>query len=331
VRLPILLPYQIPLRIPHSGHESSILSGYDLADEERFDVPLDQARLEITMIQISKESCTACGLCAKVCHEHCIEWVQSRSKTVPEIDRFFCSSCAQCIAICPRQALSWKGCTPVRFERGKLPTADQLEELLKERRTIRRFKPKSIDQARLTKIAEIGKCAPTNNYDLRLILIDDPDIMRQMDEIIMREVRLLHGIFFRFDVLFNLFSTLTPKIEPKVRAKLKHSVHAGTSMPTLPSVMVLVVGDRRVVLSEISAHYAIYTMILYAQSLGIGSRINASGSLNLDRSRAIRSRLNLAPHENILAMVEMGYPAVRFSNKVEGRTLPIQWNGGVSE
>jgi ferredoxin len=282
------------------------------------------------MISINEGRCTACGLCETICHEHCIKLVQGASAAVPRVDRSVCSECTQCIAICPRQALSLNGTEPVRFDRGKLPSPDQMEELFKERRTIRRFKPRSIRAEVLTKIAEIGKHAPTNNYNLRLILVDDPRIMRQMDEIIMRDVRLLYALFFRSDIIFRFLAALSPKLDPQLRVKMKYGVDQGTSMPTLPAVIALVVGDRRVVLSDVSAHYALYTMILYAQSLGIGSRINASGLLNLDRSKEVRRRLNIGRHENILAMVEMGYPAVKFSNKVEGRTLPIQWDGGVS-
>lgn len=279
------------------------------------------------MIHIKTERCTACGLCADICHERCIEIVDGKETSTPRIDRATCSRCAQCIAICPRQALSWNGVEVVRFDRSKLPSADHMEELFKERRTVRRFKQKPIGPQMLHKLAEIGKCAPTNHYDLRLILVDDPRIMRKFDAIIMRDIRLLHDLFFRFDGVFKLLSMLTPKIEPKLRAKMKYGLHQGTSMPTLPAVIAMVVGDRRVVLSEVSAHYALYTMMLYAHSQGIGSRINASGLLNLDRSKKVRELLRIRPHESILAMVEMGYHAVRFSNKVEGRSLPVQWNG----
>jgi nitroreductase/Pyruvate/2-oxoacid:ferredoxin oxidoreductase delta subunit len=282
------------------------------------------------MICINEERCTACGLCEKICHERCIELVPGTDGLVPQLDRSVCSGCTQCIAICPRQALSLNGNEPVRFNRGNLPSPDQLEELFKERRTIRRFKRKPISAETLTKIAEIGKHSPTNNYNLRLILIDDPRIMRRFDEIIMRDIRLLHTLFFRSDLIFHLLSALSPLFDPKVRVKMKYGISQGTSMPTLPAVIALVVGDRRVVLSEVSAHYALYTMILYAQSLGIGSRINASGLLNLNRSRKMRRMLNISRNENILAMVEMGYPAVKFSNKVTGRTLPVQWDGGIS-
>jgi ferredoxin len=48
----------------------------------------------------------------------------------------------------------------------------------------------------------------------------------------------------------------------------------------------------------------------------------------LNRSKAVRSRLQLGKHERIFGTLGLGYPAVRFSNKVRGRALPIQWNEG---
>ena len=66
-------------------------------------------------------------------------------------------------------------------------------------------------------------------------------------------------------------------------------------------------------------------MILYAQAKGIGSRLKGIGQVLLDRSSAARERLGLQRHEHILGMLELGYPAVRFRNKVEGKTLRIEW------
>jgi hypothetical protein len=68
-------------------------------------------------------------------------------------------------------------------------------------------------------------------------------------------------------------------------------------------------------------------MILYAQTKGIGSRINGGIPLTLGRSRRARQRLGLQRHERILAAVELGYPAVRFRNKVEGKHMRVSWNG----
>jgi len=95
-----------------------------------------------------------------------------------------------------------------------------------------------------------------------------------------------------------------------------------------PPAVVLIVGDPRVGLSEASAHYALHNMILYAQAKGVGSCLWGSAQIFLDRNREVRKRLGLQRHERILGALGLGYPGVRFRNKVAGKTLPIQWNGG---
>ena len=49
--------------------------------------------------------------------------------------------------------------------------------------------------------------------------------------------------------------------------------------------------------------------------------------LLLDRNEEVRERLGMQSGEHILGIVVLGYPAVQFANKVEGKTLPIRWNG----
>jgi nitroreductase len=95
-----------------------------------------------------------------------------------------------------------------------------------------------------------------------------------------------------------------------------------------PAAVVFIVGDKWIAHSEASAQYALYNMILYAQARGIGSCLWGGGKLALDRSKAARERLGLQKREHILGALLLGYPAVTFRNKVEGKTLPIQWNSG---
>ena len=49
-----------------------------------------------------------------------------------------------------------------------------------------------------------------------------------------------------------------------------------------------------------------------------------------DRDKNIRKHLGLAKREHILGTLMLGYPALKFSNKVLGKTLPIEWNGVAS-
>jgi nitroreductase/NAD-dependent dihydropyrimidine dehydrogenase PreA subunit len=277
------------------------------------------------MIVVDVEKCGGCGLCARICHEQCIDLANRDEGVVAQVDHALCSTCTQCIAICPQQALSWNRVPPVAYDDSRLPTAEQLEELLKQRRTIRRFTEAKIDRAHIREIVGYGIYAPTNNYALRAIVVDDPATMEALDAIIMRYVSWAYTLLYRSPWVFNFLRAITPAVDLKTKVKMERGLASGRSMDTLPAAMVFVVGDRRILLSDASSQYALYNMILYAQAKGIGSRIKAAGSITLDRSRSARECLGLRRREHILATLELGYPAVRFRNKVEGKTMDIQW------
>jgi nitroreductase/Pyruvate/2-oxoacid:ferredoxin oxidoreductase delta subunit len=279
------------------------------------------------MIVADKKRCRGCGLCARICHERCIVLVDGTGGTLATINRALCSTCTQCIAICPQRALSWDQVPPVVYDQGRLPSAEQLDELFKQRRTIRIFKPDRIDRALVEEIVSYGIYAPTNNYELRAIVVDDPKIMEALDAIIVRFVSWIYNLFYRSRVVFNLIRVITPAMDPKDRVKMEGDLERGRTFDTPPAAMVFIVGDRRIGLSEASAQYALYNMILYAQAKGIGSRLKGTGPIMLDRSRAARECLGLQKQEHILGTLELGYPAVRFRNKVQGKTMSIQWNG----
>jgi nitroreductase/ferredoxin len=279
------------------------------------------------MITVDKKKCRGCGLCAGICHEQCIVLDGRDNGAVARIDHALCSTCTQFIAICPQRALSWDHVAPVSYDDSRLPSPEQLAELLKQRRTIRRFKQDKIDRALIEEIVGVGIYAPTNNYALRAVVVDDPATMEALDGIIMRFVRWIYNLFYRSEIVFRVVGALTPAVDAKGRVKMARGLERGRASETLPVAVVFVVGDRRILLSEASAQYALYNMILYAQARGIGSCINAGGPITLDRSRAARRWLGLERREHILGTLELGYPAVRFRNKVEGKTMPIVWNG----
>jgi nitroreductase/NAD-dependent dihydropyrimidine dehydrogenase PreA subunit len=275
------------------------------------------------MVIVDPKKCTGCGQCASLCHEQCIT-VASADRAA-QIDHALCSTCTQCIALCPRQALSWEGVPPAAYDKSRLPSAEQLAELFKQRRTVRRFQPAPVDRALIAEIVGYGIYAPTNHYALRAIVVDDAATIEALDALIVQFTARVYNLFYRPRAVFNLVRRITPLIDAKGKVKMEQGLARGRTYETPPAATVYVVGDRRILLAEASAQYALYNMILYAQAKGIGSRIKASASISLDRSRAARKRLGLRRREHILAAIELGYPAVRFRNKVEGKEMSIQW------
>ena len=273
------------------------------------------------MIVVDSEKCDGCGQCVRICHEHCMELTEGSVS----IDHEFCSMCTQCVAVCPRQALSWDHVLPVAYDESRLPSPDQLEELFKERRTIRFFRSEKIDRTLLEEIVGYGIYAPTNNFELRAIVVDDQATIEDFDGIIQRWNARIYNTFYRPRVLYALLRRLWPKRDYlEAKPKLEAALEAGRAIREL-AAMIFIVGDKRTPLSVDSAQYALYNMILYAQVKQIGSSLWGPGRLFLNRHQVARECLGLGKHEQIFGTVLLGYAAVKFRNKVEGKTLDIEW------
>jgi NAD-dependent dihydropyrimidine dehydrogenase PreA subunit/nitroreductase len=276
------------------------------------------------MVVIDEEKCIACGLCVKICHEHCITLVDD----VALIDDAFCSTCTQCVAICPERALSWDGVPPATYEPRRLPSPEQLDELLKERRTIRSFKRQAIERPLLEEVVSYGAYAPAHSYALRAVVADDEETLSLLDQAVMRFNARLYNLVFRPRVVGLLARWSGPTYESeylKVKPKLERALASGQAYPSPPAAFVFLVGDRRVPLAAESAQYALYNMALYAQLKGLGCRNLVGNQMIFNRSRAVRARLGLHRRERIYGTLGLGYPAVKFRNKVQGRSMALCW------
>ncbi len=285
------------------------------------------------MIQIHAEKCSGCGLCVDICHEDSL----NLSKGELQIDRSLCDICAQCIAICPRQALSWDGVLPAAYERAQLPSPDQLLELFKERRSIRVFKGTRIERAVLEEIAACGVYAPTHNHVFKVIVVDDSDLIAELDAVLLTVNNRIYRLIYQNRLINNrLVAGLADLLGfgdemRKARPKLVDVLNRGTAFSSTPAAIMIVVGRKNIPLAEASAQYALANMMYYAQLKGVGACLWGNAPIFLDKDKHARQCLRLEMHERIYGALSMGYPKIKFSNKVNGKALPLQWNAGFEE
>jgi len=164
-----------------------------------------------------------------------------------------CSTCTQCIAICPEQALSWNHVPAVAFDETRLPSPEQLDELFKERRSIRFYTTAKIDRPLLEEIISYGIYAPTHNFELRAIAVDDEKIIEEFDRIVLQFVSKIYMAFYRLKIASSLARMFRlPGEYLRDKPKLEAALQRGCAFRH-PAAMVFIVGDKRIPLSEASA------------------------------------------------------------------------------
>ena len=277
------------------------------------------------MITINRESCNGCGLCVKICHEHCMTFEGEKV----QIDHEVCSFCCQCIAICQTLALGWNGEKSIPFKKNNLPAAEQIDELLMERRTIRFFKKEKVDRNLISEIINLGNYAPSHSPAYRSIAVDDDTIIELIDQEVYRYNKKIYKCLFKPKIVQWLAKQLGGVYRSefdKTRSKLEHSMKHGCAYLRRPPVFLFLIGKKRTPLMTESAQYILYNMMIAAQVRGLGCRNLVGNQMFLTKNKKIRHILGLTKHERIFGFMGLGYPAIKFSNKIMGREMPIQWN-----
>lgn len=273
------------------------------------------------MITVNQEKCIGCRQCERICHTNSIRI----NKNEILIDKFLCSTCTQCIAVCPVQALSWNNIEPQNINSDMLPKPEQIKEFFKQRRTVRKFKDKPIERRLLEDIAIMSKYAPTNNYSIDVIIIDEPYLINQLEEECIKFIKRMYSIFYKYKIVFNLMRKITPAMNIIDKIKTERTLKRGSIFQSAPALIILI-ADKRIPHTELSTQYSLYNMALYSQTLGLGSCISGAGKMILSRNKRIRKLLNLSTNKDVQGILFLGYRDVNFKNKVEGIRPQIQWN-----
>ncbi len=276
------------------------------------------------MIKADVYKCNLCGLCTRICHEYCLHI----EKNILTIDHAYCSTCTQCIAVCPESALSWDGVEPKPYERALYPGSEQVRELFMERRTNRDFTTRKIDRLLLEEIAGMAIYAPTHNFDLRVVIVDDEGIIGLMDHLIYKFSLSIYKWLYRPRILHKMVKIFSPRSEfeyLKVKPKLEKIKNRGYGFKTMPAAVIFIIGEK-IPLSLESAQYALYNIDLYAQSKGLACRNLVGNQVIFNRSRKLKTLLSIGRNEKIFGTISLGYPAIKFKNKVYGKKMDIRWN-----
>jgi nitroreductase/NAD-dependent dihydropyrimidine dehydrogenase PreA subunit len=261
--------------------------------------------------EIQKESCTRCGQCVADCPARIIALAEDGYPFIAIEKEASCYKCQHCLAICPTGSVSIFGLDPAvsRSVTGGYPDSEQLETLIKGRRSVRRYRNENLDPALFQRLLDVAWYAPTgvNSRQVRFTVLDSKDKSARFRDEVMAGLGKL--------VKENAFPAGTEYYANFVRIWEKH--HIDLLFRDAPHLLVTS-APKNVATPVQDCLIALSYFELFAQANGVGTVWN--GLVNRvisDLLPETRQRLGI-PDDHVVgyAMV-FGKPDVHFVRTVQ--------------
>lgn len=142
----------------------------------------------MSIIEINQETCNKCGICAAECPRQIIVLPDGGFPQVVAQAEADCNGCGHCVAVCPRGSLSHRDSpleTSPKIQEGLKITPEQVEQLLKGRRSARVFKNKPVPREIITRLIEVARYAPTghNSQEVEWLVIDNKKELDRIEDL----------------------------------------------------------------------------------------------------------------------------------------------------
>ncbi len=145
---------------------------------------------ESSLLSVNDAKCKKCGTCIEVCPDGIISMSEILERPVIlKRDESSCIHCGHCAAICPAGSLNHQS-SPLEesamIQKKLLPKSEQLEHLLKSRRSIRVFKQKPVEKEKIFTIINTAIYAPTgcNSQAVEWIVINNKDTIKKVKDLV---------------------------------------------------------------------------------------------------------------------------------------------------
>jgi len=153
------------------------------------------------LIDVNPDICKRCFTCTKTCPM--LIFAKKDKESIPDIlndNLQFCLLCGHCVAICPNGAITHDSFPPgsiVPVRREVLPSAEQVIEMLRMRRSIREFKDKPVERDLIERVIDMARCAPSdhNRQDTEYIVVQERSTLDKIVQLSTAYYENLVGMF----------------------------------------------------------------------------------------------------------------------------------------
>jgi len=275
-------------------------------------------------VTVDEASCTVCGQCARICPVDYLAVEDGRLR-IDSANPLGCITCGHCMMVCPGDSIrvSGRGMTPDALmdlpERSARTDASALGALMQSRRSVRRFSDKPVQRGALAEIVAMASTAPmaVPPWDIGCVVVEGGEKVRD----------LAFDVVAGYERMLKLFRPWVLKLLRPVLGKATYEQFAHCIRPLGEMIVANGRQGRDTVFwgapAVIVFHHSPYAdhadvaiavtyAMLAAESFGLGSTIIGCAGPVIQRSKALRRRLQIPDGHHVAHALILGHPATTF-------------------
>ena len=283
-------------------------------------------------IQIDKEKCIHCRLCAIECPANTSGDHEIRSNQ----NSAQCDRCFHCYAICPQNAIQLHGIKEELIPDGQQIDYADLLLLYKKRRSMRKFDQKPVPHDYLKLLTDAARFSPTggNVQDLSITIIDKLETRKELEEKIIayydKIIRLLRNPVVRYCLRFSGDAKVKETAKDKgfftkierIYAQMKE----GDNNIFYDAPLVLLFHTSRLLPTAFEdCILAAYNLVLAAETLSLGSCFVSLSQQAITSNNKIKQLIGIPRLDQVYAVLVLGYPATRYRRVAPRKEKNLQF------
>ncbi|MFA6357290.1 MAG: nitroreductase family protein [Candidatus Omnitrophota bacterium] len=270
-------------------------------------------------LEVNKKICVGDGKCVEICPVHILK--MNEQEHVPEFipgGVEICINCGHCFAFCPPGAIKLSTMEvkdSTRLDYSKLPSVEQIELLLKARRSIRRYKDEAVAKEVIEKLLDIARYAPSgiNRQPVNWGVVAGKDKVHDLGELVSQWME-------------DLLNTKSPVAESFRFDRLVESWRRGNDLICRDAPCIIIaygLKDDPMVSQSciISGTY----LELSAFGLGLGACWAGYVNMAINMSEMVRKFAGLSSRAYAGAVMMVGYSKYRYSRIPVRNALKVIW------
>ena len=288
----------------------------------------------MSFIEIDSETCTTCGNCLETCPSDALEMGNERGDEYARVSNpGLCISCGHCAASCPVGAISCaQSNLRAPFEIQEIPAnLPPEQQLFYSKRSARFFKPEKLDKDTIKTMIDYAEKAPSshNCRNREYIVVTDENKIKEMEDVVINVYRPLAKLFGPVFVKLARLSSKEAAAQTEEFSHTFKNIVAQRDKGEFPvfrnaPCVVLIAAPKGYDQSRDDCVAAQNYMMLYAQTLGIGSCISGYGQY---AHKKLSRYFGLPKSKRIFAISFFGYPRMSLKKSIRFKEPSITWEG----